>query len=307
MIFATPMYLLCVPLFVGIVYAFIRFFENRKQSNALSYTSLAFAKTVFRRNIFIERMLLSFVLFGVAAATFALSGPRFVIHIPTHSGSVVLCVDTSGSMASKDIEPTRAEAAMKASHLFVQHLPAGVRVGIVGFASNANTVLPLEADREVIDQAVERIPDPNGATAIGDALLLAEQTLPKDGRRAVVLLTDGVNNRGSDPVSAAQDLALHHITLYTVGIGTSNSGQTIPGTDEAADADPDALREYAELTGGKFFAVKDADDIASAFLALTRETAWSTEQINMATPSAVLGAASLVLGLLFGFALGRFP
>jgi Ca-activated chloride channel family protein len=306
-IFSTPIYLLLVPFCVMIVWFVLRELVQRRQANAATYSSLAFARSVFGRNLILERFLAALVLFGIAAPAFALSGPKLLVRVPLRDGAVVLCIDTSGSMATPDIVPTRAEGASKAAHLFVQHIPEGVRVGIVSFSTNANTVLPLDTSREVIDQSIERIPNPNGATAIGDALLLAEQTLPKQGQRAVILLTDGVNNRGNDPIAAAQDLALHHITLFTVGIGTHDSGQLVPGTNEAADADPDALRQYAELTGGKFFAVKDAESIASAFLSLTQETAWSTRPIDIALPSAIIGAISLLFGLLAGLFFGRFP
>jgi Ca-activated chloride channel family protein len=307
MIFATPVFLLLLPVLIAAVSYALRALLRRRQENAAAYGSLAFAKSVFARNFALERMLAGLVLLGVAAPTFALAGPRLLVHVPSHEGSVVLCVDTSGSMATTDIAPTRAQAANRAAHLFVRNLPEGIRVGMVAFSSQASTILPLETSREVIDQGVERLPDPNGATAIGDALLLGEETLPKTGQRAIVLLTDGVNNRGSDPVAAAQDLAFHHITLYTVGIGTHGSGEMVPGTNEAADSDPEALREYAELTGGEFFPVKDADEIASTFLALTRRTSWSTKQIDIALPSALAGASSLLLGLLAGLFFGRFP
>jgi Ca-activated chloride channel homolog len=308
-IFATPVFLLLLPILIVVVSYMLRALLGRRQENSAAYGSLAFAKSVFTRNLALERLLAGLLLFGVAAPAFALAGPRLLVHVPSHEGSVVLCVDTSGSMATTDIVPTRAQAASRAAHLFVQNLPEGIRVGIISFSSQANVVLPLETStsREVIDEGVERIPDPNGATAIGDALLLAEETLPKTGQRAVVLLTDGVNNRGSDPIAAAQDLALHHITLFTVGIGTQNSGEMVPGTDEAAGTDPEALREYAELTGGEFFPVKDADEIASTFLALTHETSWNTKQIEIALPSALAGASSLLLCLLAGLAFGRFP
>lgn len=307
MIFATPIFLLLLPILIAIVSFVFRGLLGRRQENAAAYGSLAFARSVFARSLPLERLLAGLLLFGVAAPAFALAGPRLLVHVPSHDGSVVLCVDTSGSMATTDIVPTRAQAASNAAHIFVQNLPEGIRVGIVSFSSQANVILPLEMSREVIDEGVERIPSPNGATAIGDALLLAEETLPKTGQRAIVLLTDGVNNRGSDPIAAAQDLALHHITLYTVGIGTQNSGELVPGTDEAAGTDPDALREYAELTGGEFFPVKDADEIASTFLALTRETSWNTKQIDVALPSALAGASSLLLSMLAGLFFGRFP
>ena len=307
MTFATPIYLLLIPVLLCVLYGLMHIMSRRNRKQVLAYSALAFAERVFKRNLFLELLFSGIILFGVASATFALAGPRLTMNVPQRDGAVVICIDTSGSMASSDILPTRAQAALKAIHLFVEHLPAGVKVGIVSFSTAVDPVLTPNSDRASIDDAIGRIPEPNGATSIGDALLLSEQLLPKDGRRAVVLLTDGVNNRGSDPVEAAQDMAAHHITLYTVGIGTSDSGQIIPGTNEAADADPDALRQYAEVTGGKFAAVKDASEIASAFLQLSREATWQSKQVSLSLPAALIGAAALCVGVIFGLAMGRFP
>lgn len=307
MTFATPAALIFVPVFVVGVYIFLRVIAERGKKQAFAYSSLTFAESVFTRNVWLERILLAMILLGVATATLALAGPQVTLKVAQRDGAVVFCVDTSGSMASTDILPTRAKAAVNAMHLFVQHLPSGVKVGVVSFSTSADPVLTPDGDRTAIDQAIDRIPEPNGATAIGDGLLLSEQLLPKTGRRAIVLLTDGVNNRGSDPSEAAQELAAHHIKLYTVGIGTSDSGQIIPGTNEAADADPDALRQYAETTGGKFEAVKDANEIAAAFLKLSQETAWESRKVNFALLAALFGAALLGASVIFGLAMGRVP
>ncbi len=307
MTFTYPLALLLLPFTVWGFWRLSSWLRQRQRANAFTYTSLAFASSVFGRNVLLERCLLLLPLLAVAVATFALAGPSVTLRLPQHDGSVVVCIDTSGSMATRDISPTRASAAVQAAHLFVHHLPQGVRVGVVSFASNANVLLTPEPEPNVVDQALERIPAPNGATAIGDALVLAEQMLPARGRRAIVLLTDGVNNRGSDPSEAAQELATHHIVLYTVGIGTSQSGQLIPGTDEAADADPDALRGYAETTGGAFVAVSDAAQIANAFLQLARETTWEAQSIKLAMPAMVFSALALLLTWILALAFGRVP
>ena len=121
----------------------------------------------------------------------ALAKPALVAVVPVHDAAVVLCIDTSGSMASTDISPTRSEASKAAARTFIAGVPAGTRIGIVAFSSAAAPLGPLTDDRDDARAALERLPDPNGGTAIGDALIVASHLLPPAGRRAIVLVTDG--------------------------------------------------------------------------------------------------------------------
>ncbi len=111
--------------------------------------------------------------------------------------------------------------------------------------------------------ALDTVPPANGATAIGDALALAGQMLPASGHRAIVLVTDGVNNNGVDPLEVAQQLGARGIAIYTVGIGTNGSGLAIPGTTEEASIDEDALREIATAGNGTYTRTVDAAAIAA--------------------------------------------
>ncbi|MFN2461223.1 MAG: VWA domain-containing protein, partial [Candidatus Velthaea sp.] len=103
-------------------------------------------------------------------------------------------------------------------------VPGGTRVALVAFSSNAAVIAPANDDKDAAREALDRVPAPNGGTAIGDALALAARALPHVRHRAVVLMTDGVNNAGSDPLAVAQALGRAGISIYTVGIGTSGSG-----------------------------------------------------------------------------------
>jgi len=242
------------------------------------------------------------VLFGTA-----LAGPRFVAVVPVRGGAVVLCVDTSGSMRAADVAPTRSAAASQAVRAFVDGAPDGTRVGIVAFASGAGVVQPLSDDKDALRDAVARIPPPNGGTAIGDALVTAARLLPATGRRAIVLITDGVNNLGSDPSQVAPQIGAAGIEIDTIGIGTNDSGQFVPGTDQAAAIDEDALRQIALSAHGVYARADDAPTLRSRLAALANSTTTERKRIDAALPLALAGGAVTVLALGGGILAGRFP
>jgi Ca-activated chloride channel homolog len=209
-------------------------------------------------------------------------------------------------MASTDVFPTRAQAAKAAARAFINESPAGTKIGIISFAGAASVVAPLSSDHQAVTNALDDVPLPNGATAIGDAFKLAAQMLPPTGHRVVILITDGVNNSGTDPTEMAQWLGAHHIPVYTVGIGTPNGG-LIPGTDEEATIDEDALRGYAEASGGAYARAENATQLRDALARLGRVTSLQRKQVNASLGFAVAGALGMLAAFLAGFGLGRYP
>jgi hypothetical protein len=210
-------------------------------------------------------------------------------------------------MRATDLQPTRAFAAKAAARNFVDAVPEGTHVGIVSFADSALGVVAPTADLDAVREGISRIPPPDGATAIGDALALAARELPERGRRAIVLLTDGVNNRGADPLETSRAIGARGIAIYTVGIGTRGSGQLVPGTADPADLDEDALRTIAANGGGAYAAASDTDSLSRSFRAIALATVWEKKRVD-GTVAFALGGGFLLLGtLLGGLALGRFP
>jgi Ca-activated chloride channel family protein len=186
-------------------------------------------------------------------------------------------------------------------------VPAGTRVGIVSFATGASLVTPPTADLDVVRDALERLPPPSGATAIGDALELAGEQMTGGGRHIVVLLTDGVNNRGLDPIAASQNLGARGVTIETVGVGSSGSGEIIPGTNEPADLDADALRAIAENGGGRYAEAANAGALRAAFQSIALATVWQNRRVDASFPFAFGGGALLLCAFVSGLATGRIP
>lgn len=182
------------------------------------------------------------------------AGPSTSMTIPA-SVSVAICLDTSGSMKTRDIKPSRAFAALRAIRAFVNAATPGTRFSLVAFARGANLIAPLTANRPSMLQRLSRIPDPNGPTAIGDGLLAAAASLTVRGAREIILITDGVNNRGADLRRAVRTLAASHIRLHVLEIVGASAEQL--------------LRSYAAQTGGAFARAGDASNIVAEMARLS--------------------------------------
>lgn len=280
---------------------------RRRRSEAFTYSNLTFLLDAAQISAWPMRLLAGVIALGVFLAGVAFAGVSLVLPVPSKDGSIVLCLDTSGSMRATDVEPSREAAVRAAARTFVQNTPAGTRIGIVAFSTYAQRVSDLNDDKTTVLAALDAVPPANGATAIGDALALAGQMLPVSGHRAIVLVTDGVNNNGVDPITTAQQLGTRGITIYTVGIGTNGSGLAIPGTTEEASIDEDALREIATVGKGTYTRTVDAPAIAATFRDLARTTVWERRRIDVSFELAIASAGALVLGFFGALAAGRFP
>ena len=280
--------------------------QKRGAENALRYSNLAFLVGAVRAPAWPERLLAAASTAAIALMLIGAAGPHVRALMPVRDGSVVLCVDTSGSMAATDVTPTRADAALSAMRAFIAQTPTGIRIGVISFAGEAQALAAPTRNRDQIVAALQAIPPPNGATAIGDALQLAQGEMPATGPRAIVLVTDGVNNAGVNPLQAARMLGARGITLYTIGIGT-NSGAFVPGTLEPAGIDEDSLRSYAAATGGAYSRAADAIELRAALARLGRTISFERRSVDVSLPSAIAGGALLALTMLAGTAAGKFP
>lgn len=298
-------------LIAGIVVAALlafayRMLARRRTENELEYSNIAFFREAVKPREWIARLLEAIWAVALACVILAAAGPHLTIPVPIKDGSVFICMDTSGSMRSADVTPTRAEAAKAAARAFISETPGGTRIGIIAFSGSASIVQPLSADRQLVSGSLDNLPQPDGPTAIGDALNLAAQNFPARGHRVVILITDGVNNSGSDPSAAAEYLGEHSIPVYTIGIGTPMGG-LIPGTNEEATIDEQALRSYADQSGGAYARVENATQLHDALANLGRVTTMETKPVDASLGFALGGAAVMVIAFLAGFGLGRYP
>ncbi len=230
---------------------------------------------------------------ALAALVLALAGPRIGqrhSHIQREGIAIMMVVDTSGSMSALDLstpdrERTRLQAVQDVFESYV--LGGGVlagrpndAIGLVSFAAYADTAAPLTLDHENL-VAVARNLEINtrreeSFTAIGDALGLAVERLRQSPARSrvAVLLTDGVNNFGTEAPRAAAELARSQgVKVYTIGAGSTGLA-LMRVTDRLGgsrlrqvpvEIDEVTLRDIAERTGGRYFRAGDADALVDIY------------------------------------------
>jgi len=115
-----------------------------------------------------------------------------------------------------------------------------------------------------------------------------------------------VNNTGTDPLEMSRWLGAHHVPVYTVGIGTP-SGGLIPGTNEEATIDEDALRSYAQAAGGAYARAENATQLREALARLGRVASVQRRPVDASLPVAIVGALGMLGAFLAGLGLGRYP
>jgi Ca-activated chloride channel homolog len=304
MTFDHPAYLV-LGIFVAVAAASLLLGAQRRMTaRDLVYSNVSFFTHAASPPLWPGRLFNAAWIVALALGALAVGGPHVRVPLPAKDGAVFICIDTSGSMQSTDVTPTRAAAAKAAAAAFIDALPAGIRAGVISFSSGAAVVAPLSPDHSAVKSALDQVPSPNGATAIGDALQLAAQSLPPSGHRVVILITDGVNNVGVDPQEMSAYLGAHHIPVYTIGIGTPN-GDVIGG--EQSTIDEGALQSYADASGGAYARAENASQLRNALAQLGGATMLERRDVAASLPLAFGAGALLLLVLIAGFATGRVP
>jgi Ca-activated chloride channel family protein len=210
----------------------------------------------------------------LAGLIVALARPR-IAGRTTHSNAeginIVIAFDISTSMLAEDFQPqNRLEVARDKVKQFIT-LRNSDRIGVVAFSGEALTQVPLTTDYPVVLAAVDNLQPGqlDDGTAIGSAIVTAANRLRgAPGRsRVIVLLTDGVNNRGAiDPRTAAQAAAEFGVKIYAIGVGTEGmapvpTGRGVFGLryeNRPVEIDEALLTEVAQRTGGRYFRARDA-------------------------------------------------
>ncbi len=224
----------------------------------------------------------------------AAAGPRLGAgRVETRSEgiSIVLCVDLSSSMLAEDFTPSnRIDVAKRTAIEFVRARTSD-RIGLVAFAAQALTQVPLTTDYAVLEQALRdlKIGMLEDGTAIGTGIATAANRLRRaPGKsKVIVLLTDGVNNRGTiDPRTAAQAAAAFGIRIYVIGVGTRGeapvpTGQGLDGLRYQmmpVEIDEPLMTEIAAMTGGRYFRATDSESLRRIFDEINRLEKTKVEQ-----------------------------
>ena len=218
--------------------------------------------------------------FALRAAAFALlvvalARPQDIeqnVRTNTEGIDIVLAIDVSASMLARDFRPDRITAAKEVAGSFVADR-YGDRIGLVVFAAEAFTQSPLTTDQSTLQTLLARLRSgliDDSGTAIGNGLATAINRLRESEAKSkvIILLTDGVNNRGQiAPMTAAEIARAQGIRVYTIGVGTEGTAP-YPAVDiygqptgdvvmAKVEIDEKTLGAMADLTGGKYFRATD--------------------------------------------------
>jgi Ca-activated chloride channel family protein len=327
----------------------------------------------WRRHVPVALLLTALGSLGVAMAR-----PQASMKVPIARTSIILAMDVSRSMCATDVEPNRFSVSQDAARLFVEQQPKGTRIGLVAFAGFAELVVPPTTDKQQLVEAIDGFttargtaigaatlksidalasvnPDvsPIGADVMAGADLgfdpttgadlPAVSTPPVDADREyvpdiVVLLTDGANTRGIEPLDAAEQAAQRGVRVYTIGFGTTNPtdmvctpqqlgagafddsafggmggvgggiGALPPGARrQFLVIDEPTLRQVAAMTGGEFYRAEDADQLRTVFDELPRDVALQERDVEISVGFAVAGALLALTAIVLSLRWNRTP
>jgi Ca-activated chloride channel family protein len=254
--------------------------------------SLRFASTIALEGVRppwtvrVRHVLFGMDMFALALCITAMARPQQGTEeeeVLTEGVDIILALDASGSMAAEDFEPrNRLYVAKLVVEKFIEGLKHD-RVGLVVFAGKAFTRCPLTLDYGVLLHVVDSIElgTIEDGTAIGTSLATCINRLreSKAKSKVVILVTDGVNNRGEiQPLDAAEIARTLGVKIYTVGIGSQGTAR-VPVSDPTygkvyvdmqVEIDEASLTHIAEMTGGLYYRATDKPSLERIFQDIAR-------------------------------------
>ena len=247
-----------------------REWKKRRPSLTVA-TTLPFAAQRWSIKQVLRHLPFALRVIAVAALIVAMARPRSSStfqQVDTEGIDIVLAMDISTSMLARDFAPDRIGAAKDIAIQFIAERPSD-RIGLVVFAGESFTQSPLTTDRATLINLMKEVECGliEDGTAIGNGLATAVSRL-KDSQapsRVVILLTDGVNNRGEITPQMASEIAqTYGVRVYTIGVGKQGKapypvmtpfGVQVQNID--VEIDEDLLQQIADQTGGTYFRATD--------------------------------------------------
>ena len=277
--FANPYLLWLLALVVPMVAYYI--YRTLQGGAAIRISTVAGARNAPRTLRYWLRHV-PFILRGMAVALIivALARPQDVEEQSRTNAEgidIMLAIDISSSMLARDFTPDRLTAAKEVAGEFIADR-YGDRIGLALFAGESFTQSPLTTDKGTLQTLLMRLRSGiiEDGTAIGNGLATAINRLRESEAKSkvIILLTDGVNNRGEiAPLMAAGIAADMGIKVYTIGVGTRGKAP-YPAVDMFGnmvfqmmdvEIDEQTLEQIAKTTGGRYFRATDRDKLKSIY------------------------------------------
>jgi Ca-activated chloride channel homolog len=281
--------------------------QRRRTRAAAAFASPALRPSVAPRRPRWRRHvpMLAFAL-AIAVLIVAAARPERTVAVPISTATIMLANDTSGSMAARDVAPSRLAAAERAATQFLSGVPDSVRVGLIEFNSRVAVLQAPTTDHSQVRSALAQL-RVTGGTAIGDAIrtaLRSVASVPKVGGKrppaAIVLLSDGASDVGSDPLTAAQEAAAAHVPVYTVVLGTATGTvaekRGTSTVEVPVPPDPQQLAEIARLSHGQSFTATNAKGLDTVYQRLGAELGHKRVKHEITAGVAGGGLVLLLLG-----------
>jgi Ca-activated chloride channel family protein len=253
----------------------IWFFRRRRKPVAVRYARVDILARGPTSGAALRRLRTALRILALVGATVALARPQSGARAVSGRGEgidIMLVLDISSSMLAEDFQPlNRLEVAKERLKAFVE-ARRDDRIGLVAFAGEALTQVPLTVDYPVVSSAIDNVQAGAGqledGTAIGTAIATAANRLRAAGGRSrvMVLLTDGENNRGAiDPRTAAQAASAFDVRVYTIGVGSEGTAPVpvskgvfgLRYENRPVRIDEGLLEDIARSTGGRYFRARD--------------------------------------------------
>jgi Ca-activated chloride channel homolog len=343
--------LLAIPVLAA-VYVWL---QRRKRKFAVRYASLSLIREAMPgRSSWRRHVPFALLLATAAALLLASARPQMTVSISTGDTSIILALDVSRSMCATDVDPNRLAVAQDAARNFVEDQPEGTRFGIVAFAGSAQILVPPTADTDRLIESIEGLTTSIG-TAIGSAVLASIDALAEvnsdvapstvdlsDSAREpppgsdryvpdiIVLLTDGANTRGVDPLVAAQQAADRRARVYTIGFGTTEPVALSCSPDQlgsdmfdvpfgaggfSGGGDPSqfllidepTLQGIADTTGGSYYRAQNADQLLGVLDDLPSRVVTQDEEREVSVAFVALGAVLAMAAVGLSLWWNRYP
>lgn len=344
---------------IPLIIAMYIWIQRRKRRYAVPYSSLMLIRQALpKRSHWRRHLPFALFLFALTCLIIALARPAAQIEVPLSRTTIILALDVSRSMCATDVSPNRLSVAQEAAIAFIKNQVAGTQIGIVAFGGFAEIIVSPTRDKEILQEAVTNLTTSRG-TAIGSATLksidaiaeintavapsglnLGDEASDPETELAtyqpdiIVLLTDGANTRGPDPLSAAQQAANRKVRVYTIGFGTTKFTEMVCtqrqlGVDAFSEdfgrrsgggfgggggnfqrflfIDEPTLQAVADITGGEYYRAENTDQLYEVFLNLPSQIILQMENLEISVFFSALAAIFTLLAISLSLLWNRFP
>ena len=300
--FLSPLWLLILLPVAALGLAYV-IMQRRRQRYAVRFASLPMLDKVvprrpgWRRHLPASLVLIALTCLGIAAAR-----PELSLRVPYDRATIMIAIDTSGSMRATDVSPNRLEGAKAAAVAFVDDLPDTVNVGVVSFAGSSAVVAPPSTDHALVQQQIASLQTAGGGTAIGESVFTSINQIEAlaadaDGEPVpsrVVVLSDGSNTAGRSPAAAAAAASDAAVPVSTIAFGTADGMMPNARGGTPVPVNGETLAQLADATGGTAYSAESGEQLADVYSDIGSSIGWRTE-VREVTP--YLAALALLVAV----------